>query len=195
MWNRLLSLNLLQAGNHCNHCKQRSALITIIFISKYYFLLCTRVYSQYDFSRSRQNKKGCKISISSVQSLSCVRLFVTPWTAAHQASLSITNSRSLRNLMSIELVMPSNRLILCCPFSSCLQSFPASGSFPVSQLFASGSQSTGVSASASVLPRNIQDWFPLGLNGLISLQSKGFSRVISNTTVQKHQFFSTQLSL
>ena len=195
MWNRLLSLNLLQAGNHCNHCKQRSALITIIFISKYYFLLCTRVYSQYDFSRSRQNKKGCKISISSVQSLSCVRLFVTPWTAAHQASLSITNSRSLRNLMSIELVMPSNRLILCCPFSSCLQSFPASGSFPVSQLFASGSQSTGVSASASVLPRNIQDWFPLGLNGLISLQSKGFSRVISNTTVQKHQFFGAQPSL
>ena len=115
MWNRLLSLNLLQAGNHCNHCKQRSALITIIFISKYYFLLCTRVYSQYDFSRSRQNKKGCKISISSVQSLSCVRLFVTPWTAAHQASLSITNSRSLLNLMSIELVMPSNHLILCCP--------------------------------------------------------------------------------
>ena len=81
------------------------------------------------------------------------------------------------------------------PFSSCLQSFPASGFFPVSQLFASGGQSTGVSASASVLPMNIQDWFLLGLNGFISLQSKEFSKVFSNPTVQKHQFFSTQLSL
>ena len=75
------------------------------------------------------------------------------------------------------------------PFSSCLQSFPASGSFPVSQFFASDSQSLGASASASVLPMNIQDWFPLWLTGLISLQSKGLSRVFSNTTVQKHQFF------
>ena len=78
-------------------------------------------------------------------------------------------------------------------FSSCLQSFPASGSFPMSQFFASGGQSIG--ASASVLPINIQDWFPLGLTGLISLQSKGLWRVFSNTTVQKHQFFSAQLSL
>ena len=81
------------------------------------------------------------------------------------------------------------------PFSSCLQSFPASGSFPVSQFFTSGAQSIGFSASASVLPMNIQDWFPLGLTGWISLQSKGLSRAFSNTTVQKHQFFSTQLSL
>ena len=81
------------------------------------------------------------------------------------------------------------------PFSSCLQSFPASGSFPMSQFFASGSQSIGVSTSASVLPMNIQDWFPLALTSWISLQSKGFSRVFSNTTVQKHQFFSAQLSL
>ena len=80
------------------------------------------------------------------------------------------------------------------PFSSFLQSFPASGSFPVSQ-FASGSRSIGVSASASVLPMSIQDWFPLGWTGWISLQSKGLSRVFSNTTVQKHQFVSTQLSL
>ena len=79
------------------------------------------------------------------------------------------------------------------PFSSRLQSFPASGSFPISQLFTSGGQSYG--ASASVLPMNIQNWFPFGLTGLISLQSKGLSRVFSNTTVQKHQFFSTQLSL
>ena len=80
------------------------------------------------------------------------------------------------------------------PFSSCPQSFPASGSFPMSQLFASGGQSIGVSASTSVLPMNTQDW-PLGCTGWISLQSKGLSRVFSNTTVQKHQFFSTQLSL
>ena len=80
-------------------------------------------------------------------------------------------------------------------FSSCLQSFPASRSFPMSQFFTWGGQSTGVSALASVLPMNIQDWFPLGLTGLISLQSKGLSRVSSNTTVQKHQFFSAQLSL
>ena len=81
------------------------------------------------------------------------------------------------------------------PFSSWIQSFPASGSFPMSQLFASGGQSTGASTSASVLPMNIQDWFPLGLTGLISLQSKGLSRVFSSTIVQKHQFFSAQLSL
>ena len=81
------------------------------------------------------------------------------------------------------------------PFSSCLQSFPASGSFPVSQLFASGGQRIEVSAWASVLPMNIQDWFPLGWTGWISLLSKGLSRVFSNTTVQKHQFFNAHLSL
>ena len=93
---------------------------------------------------------------SSVQSLSCVQLFATPWTTARQASLSITNSRSLPKLMSVESVMPSNHLILCHPFSSCLQSFPASGSFPMSQFFTSGGQSIGGSASASVLPVNTQ---------------------------------------
>ena len=81
------------------------------------------------------------------------------------------------------------------PFSSCLQCFPASGSFPMSQFFASGGQNIGVSASASALPMNIPDWFPLGWTGWISLQSKRLSRVFSNTTVQKHQFFGTQLSL
>ena len=80
------------------------------------------------------------------------------------------------------------------PFSSCSQSFSASGSFQASQLFASGGQSTGVSASTSVLPINTEDWSPLGWTGWISLQSKGLSRVFSNTTVQKHQFFCTQLS-
>ena len=89
-------------------------------------------------------------------------LFVIPSTAACQASLSITNSRSLLKFMSIELVMPSKHLVLCHPLPLCLQSFPASGSFQMSQFFASGGQSIGVSASASVLPMNIQDWFPLG---------------------------------
>ena len=89
---------------------------------------------------------------SSVQLLSHIRLFVTPWTAACQASLSIKNSWSLLKLMSIESVVPSNHFILCSPFSSCLQSFPASGSFPVTEFFVSGSQSIGVSVSASVPP-------------------------------------------
>ena len=86
----------------------------------------------------------------------------------------------------------SSSVISC---SSCLQSFPASRSFQMSQFFASGGQRIGVSASTSVLPMNIQDWFPLGWTGWISLQSKGLSRVFSNTTLQKHQFFGTQLSL
>ena len=91
-----------------------------------------------------------------------------------------------------DAIQPSSSVV---PFSSCPQSLPASESFPMSQLFAWGGQSIGVSASASVLTMNIQDWFPLGWAGWISLQSKGLSRVISNTTVQKHQFFSAQLSL
>ena len=130
----------------------------------------------------------------SVQSFSCVWLFATPWIVACQASLSITNSQSLPKLMSSESVMPSSHLIPCRPLPSCPQSLPASESFPVSQLFAWGGQSIGVSASASVLPMNIQNWSPLGWAGWISLQSKGLSRVFSNTTVQKHQFFSAQLS-
>ena len=139
---------------------------------------------------------ACEISVPvPVQLLSCVRLFATPWTAVRQASLSITSSRSSPKLVSIESVMPSNHLILCHPFSSCLQSFPASGSFPMSRFFTSGSQSIGILALASVLPVTIQDWFPLGWTGWISLQSKGLSSVFSNTTVQKHQFFDAQLSL
>ena len=106
---------------------------------------------------------------------------------------SIPNPCSLLRLMSIKLVMPSNHLILCSPLLF-LPSILPWGSFQKSQFFASGGQSIGVSASASVLPMNIQDWCPLGLTGWISLQSKGLSRVFSNTTVQKHQFFSAQLS-
>ena len=153
------------------------------------------------FEKTKKKKKNSekpywirsKSRDSSVQSLSYVQLFATPWTAARQASLSITNSWSLLKLMSIESVMKSKHLILCWPLL--LHFFQASGSFPISQLFTSGGQSIQVSASTSVLPMNIQDWFPLGWTGWISLQSKGLPRVFSNTTVQKHQFFSTQLSL
>ena len=130
----------------------------------------------------------------SVQLLSHVRLFATPWITACQASLSITNSWSLLKLMPIESVMPSSHLILCLPLLLLPSILPSIRSFPMSQLFAWGGQSTGVSASASVLPMNTQDWSPLGWTGWISLQSKGLSRVFSNTTVQKHQFICPQLS-
>ena len=135
------------------------------------------------------------LQFSSVQLFSHVQLFATTWTTAHQASLSITNSWSLLKFMSIKLVMPFNHLILYVPLSSCLQSLPASGTFQMNQFFATSGQSIEVSASTLVLSRNIQDWFPLGLTGWISLQSKGLSRVFSNTIVQKHKFFGTQLSL
>ena len=125
-------------------------------------------------------------------SRSVVSDLVTPWFAARQASLSITSSRSPPKPMSIESVMPSNHLILCRPLLL-LPSFPASGSFQMSRFFTSGDQSIG--ASASVLPMTVQDWFPLGWTGWISLLSKGLSRVFSNTTVQKHQFLGAQLSV
>ena len=119
--------------------------------------------------------------------------FVTPWTATLQASLCITNSWSLLKLMSIESVMPSNHLILCRPL------LPPS-IFPRIRVFSSelalriSGQSTGASTSAWVLRMNTQDWFPLRWTGWKSLKSKGLSRVFSNTTVQKNQFFSAQLS-
>ena len=129
-----------------------------------------------------------------VQSLSRVQLFATPWTAACQASLSFTVSHGLLKLMSTESVMPSNISSSVAPFSSCPQSFPASGSFPMSQLFTSGGQSIEASASASVLPMNTQVWFPLGLTGLILL-SKGLSGVFSSTTIRRHWFFGVLPSL
>jgi len=136
------------------------------------------------------------IAFGSVQSLSHLWLFATPWTTACQASLSFTNSQSLLKLISIESVMPSNHLILYCPFLLPPSIFLSIRVFS-NQFFASGGQSIRVSASASVLPMNIQDWFPLGRTGWISLQSKGLSRVFSNTNtaVQKHLFFSAQISL
>ena len=129
-------------------------------------------------------------------SLSIMSNSATLWTAAHQASLSISSSWSLLKLRSIKSVMPSNHLILCHPLllPSILPSIRVF-SFEMSQFFPSGGQSIEVSASASVLPMNIQDWSPLGWTGWIFLQSKGLSRVSSNTTVQKHQFFGAQLSL
>ena len=132
--------------------------------------------------------------LSSVQSLSRVRLFATPWIAACQTSLSITISRSSLRLTSIESVMHPATSSSVVPFSFCPQSLPASESFPMSQLFAWGGQSTGVSALASFLPKNTQDLSPSEWTGWISLQSKGLSRVFSNTTVQKHQFFGAQPS-
>ena len=129
-----------------------------------------------------------------VQLLSHVQLFLTPWTAAHQNSLSFTISWSLLILMSTEQWCHPTISSSVIPFSSCPQFFPASGSFAMSQLFISGGQSTGASATASVLPINIQGWFPLGLTGLISLQSKGPSRVFSSTAVWKYQFFGAQPS-
>ena len=123
-----------------------------------------------------------------VQSLSHVWLFVAPQTAACQASLSFTVSQSLLKLMSIESLMLSNHLILLPSSLFCLQSFPDlsqnQGLFPISWLFTSGGQSIGASASVSILPINIQGWFPLGLTDLISLQSKELSRVFSYTTIQ-----------
>ena len=127
-----------------------------------------------------------------VHSLSVILLFVTWWTAAQLASLSFSISPSLLRLMSIKSVTPSNHLILCCPFSSCPQSFPASGSFPMSWLFASDGQIISFSISPS---NEYSGYIPLGLTGLTSLQSKGLSRIFSSTAVQRHQFFSAQPSL
>ena len=155
--------------------------------------------------RLRKKNIGCVLLLkfnwwtgylgSSVQSLSCVRLFATPWTAARQASLSNTNSRSPPKPMSIESVMPSNHLILCHPLLLLPSIFPSIRVFSSESALRIRWPNIGVSASTSVLPINTQDWSPLGWTGWISLQSKGLSRVFFNTTVQKHQFFSAQLSL
>ena len=139
------------------------------------------------------------IQFSSVQSLNHVQLFSTRWTVGHQASPSITNSWSLLKLMSIKLVMPSNHLILCCPVLFLLSIFPSIRVFSSESVLRIRWPSIGVSTSASVLPMNIQDWFPLGLTGWISLQSKGLSRVFSNcnskaSILQRSAFFMVQLS-
>ena len=147
-----------------------------------------------NFLKLKRNRYPRTRSISSIQSLSHVWLFEMPWIAACQASLSITNSWSLLKLMPIESVMLSSHLILCCPLLLLPSTLPASGSFPMNQLFAWGGPSIGIPASASFVSMNTQDLSPSGWTDWISLQSKGLSRVFSNTTVQKHQFFGTQLS-
>ena len=134
------------------------------------------------------------VQFSSVHSLNCVRLFAIPWTAARQASLSITNSRSLLKLMSIKSVMPFSHLILCRPLLLLPPIPPSITVFSNESTLHMRWKSIGVSSSASVLPMNTQDWSPLGWTGWISLQSKRLSRVFSNTMVQKHQFFGAQLS-
>ena len=134
-------------------------------------------------------------TIVQFSSLSHVRLLATPWITTRQASLSLSNSWSLPKPMSIELVMPSNHLILCCPLLLLPSIFPSIRVFSNESALHIRWPNIGVSASTSVLPMNTQDWFPLGWIGWISLQSKGLSRIFSNTTVQKHQFFGTQLSL
>ena len=133
-------------------------------------------------------------TFSSVQLLSQVRLFATPWTAACQASLFITSSWSLLKLMSIESVMPSNHLILCCPFPLLPSIFSALGSFPMNQFFASGGQSIGVSASASVLPMNIQDLISFRMAWLDLLAVQGTLKSLLQHHSSKYQFFGTQLS-
>ena len=131
-------------------------------------------------------------SLSSVQSLSHVWLFATPWTAAHQAPCPSTTPGVYPNSCPWSWWCHPTTSSSVIPFSSPLQPFP--GSSQMGQFFASGGQSIGISASAPVLPMNIQDWCPLGWTGWTSLHSKGLSRVSSNTIVQKHQFFGAQLS-
>ena len=142
---------------------------------------------------------GESVQFSSVQSLSHVRLFAAPWITARQAFLSITISRSSLKLMSIDSETPSSHLILCHPLLPLPQSLPASESFPMSQLFTWGGQSIGLSASASVpgkshRQRNLVGCSPWGRRVDMSNQSKGLTKFFSSTTVQKHQFFSAQLS-
>ena len=146
------------------------------------------LYAEYIMWHARMDElqAGIKIFVVVVQPLSCVQLFATPQTAGHQACSNSWPLSQWRHLTNLSSVIPS---------SSCLWSFPALGSFLMSQFFTSSGQGIGVSASASVPPMNIQDWFPLGWTGWMSLQSKGLSRVFSSTTTQKHQVFCAQPSL
>ena len=145
---------------------------------------------QADFGVAQRPQGWCCIAwvpiVVVVQLLSHVWLFVTPWTAAHLILHRLPEPAQTHVHWVHDAIQPSHLTALV---PSCPQSFPVSGSFPVSRLFTSGGQSIGTSTSASVLPMNIQGWFPLGLTGLISLQSKGLSRVFFSTTVQKHLGF------
>ena len=146
--------------------------------------------------QTKQNSTStARRSYSPVQVPSRVWLFATPWTAACQAFLSITKYQSLLKLISIESVMPSNHLILCLPLLLLPSIFPSIRVFSKELVLCIRWTNIGDWASASVLPMNIQDWFPLGWTVWISLQSKGLSKVFSNTTVQKPQFLSAELPL
>ena len=174
--------------------QKKNCFLLIVFFQVFNFSL----FNNLEISEDKHTYRDAlpySIKLFIVQSLSHVQLFATSWTPAYQASLSLTISLSLLKVMFIESVMPSNHLILCNSLLLLPQSFPASGSFPMSWCFASGGQNIGTWASASVLPMDVQGLFPLGWTGLISLMSKGFSRVLSSTTVQKHKFWGTQPSL
>jgi len=164
------------------------AMYFIAYTSGFFsFLVRKKICLNLVFKHRQSGSSLVLFDLSSVQLLSRVQLFATPWITAPAPGVHPNPcplSRWCHPTISSSVV----------PFS-CPQSFPASVSFQMSQLFAWGGQSIGVSASASVLPMNTQDWSPLGRTGWISLQSKGLSRVFSNTTVQKHQFFGAQLSL
>ena len=142
-----------------------------------------------------RDKKSFSSVLFSHSVVGRIQLFATPWTIACQVSLSITKSQSSPKPMSIESVMPSNHLIPCRSLHLLLSTFPSIRVFSNESALCIRWPSIGVSDSASVLPMNIQDWFPLGWTGWISLLSKEFSRVFSNTTFQNHQFFGAQLSL
>ena len=197
---------ILSKWGFLHYCTLFFSFTVISTILNYIYFLCFHIHSLLSHLTLTSMKTGTRLFCSTdnyhsdvhllfVVIVSCVQLFVTPWTAALQAPLSFTISWSLFKFMSIKSVMPSNHLMLCRPLLLPPSTFPSIRSFQMSQFFASGGQSTGVSASASVSPMNIQDWFPLGWTGWISLQSKGLSRVFSNTTVQKYKFFSAQPSL
>ena len=159
-------------------------------------LYCHPVYLTYIQSTSLKIPgwmNHSSVQFSSVQSHS--PNLCNPWTVAHQASLSITNSQSLLKFLSIESVLPSNHLILCHPLLLLPSIFPSLRVFSKESVLCTRWQKYWSFSFRSVLPMNIQDWFPLGLSGLISLQSNGLSRVFSNTTVQRHHFLGAQPSL
>ena len=151
-----------------------------------------KMYTEKEFSHPRLQFPS-HFQFRSITQL--CQTFCNPMDCSTPGFPSFTNSQSLLKFMYIESMMHTTISSSVIPFSSCTQSFPASGSFHMSQFFTSGVQNIGASALASILPMNIPDWFPLRWTVLISLLSKGLSRVFSNTTIQKHQFFGAQLSL
>ena len=168
------------------------------------YVICELVLENYDSNIIQTSQdlvsESFRSSYAVIQPLSHFWLFLTPWTAEFQASLPFTVSQNLLKIMSIELVMLPNHLILRHSLLFCLQFFLASGSFPMGRLFASGGQTIGASASASVLPVDIQGWFPLGLTGLISFQVQGTLKSLLQhhslkaSILQSSTFFMVQLS-